>query len=243
MAQINVSVFNQSKAVSDGDVSNAVAALKVQLARDFNPVWGLDAAVDFYPANQVPAGTWQLGVFDDSDQAGALGYHDVTEDDLPIGKAFAGTDLQYKSSWTVTMSHELLEMLVDPGINLSASAPLDRTLRFYAYEVCDACEDDQYGYMINVNNTDILVSDFVYPAWFEYYRQPNSTQFDFQKKITQPFDLLSNGYISVLDLDAGVGWTNLDGNQAAAKITSRGQVGSRRERRRTNHNLWLRSRQ
>jgi len=49
-------------------------------------------------------------ILDDSDQAGALGYHDLTSDGLPIGKVFAASDLKAGTSWTVTASHELLEM-------------------------------------------------------------------------------------------------------------------------------------
>ena len=58
---------------------------------------------------------------DDSDQAGALGYHDLTSAGLPMGKVFARTDLQNNLSWTVTVSHELLEILGDPMINTHLS--------------------------------------------------------------------------------------------------------------------------
>jgi hypothetical protein len=235
MASIQVSVFNQSTVLKEAEVAKAVAALKKQLARDFDPIWGVFADVDYFTVKDVPAKTWQLGIFDNSDQAGALGYHDLTENGLPFGKAFAKTDLDYKSSWTVTVSHELLEMLVDPDVNLTASAPLDRTLRFYAYEVCDACEADKFGYQID----GTLVSDFVYPAWFEYFRKPKSTQFDYQKKITAPFQLLSGGYIGTLDLDAGIGWSQINAEHTPASITSRGPIGSRRERRKNPRDRWL----
>ena len=110
----------------------------------------------------APAGTWWLVILDDSDQAGALGYHDLTPDGLPIGKIFAASDLKAGDSWSVTASHELLEMLADPNINLTVFVQdADTTGTLYAYEVCDACEDDSFGYKINSN---VLVSDFVYPA-------------------------------------------------------------------------------
>jgi hypothetical protein len=237
MAAIQVSVFNQYAKLQDSDIIKAVAALKTQLQRDFAPVWGVDASVEFFPADQVPAGTWQIGIFDDTDQAGALGYHDLTQDGLPFGKVFAGTDEQYQSSWTVTLSHEFLEMLIDPDINLTSSAPFERTMRFYAYEVCDACEADQYGYKID----EVLVSDFVYPAWFEYFRETGSTKFDYQQRINAPFQLLPGGYIGTLDLDAGIGWSQVTAEGSRATINMRGPVGSRRERRTVNKNLWLRS--
>jgi len=39
----------------------------------------------------------------------------VTSEGTPLGKVFAGLDLRSASSWTVTLSHELLEILTDPG--------------------------------------------------------------------------------------------------------------------------------
>jgi len=179
-----------------------------------------------------------LVVLDNSDQAGALGYHDLTPNGLPMGKIFAGSDLQYGSKWTVTASHELLEMLGDPDINLCASvANDDGSLRLYAYEVADACEADQYAYQIG----DVWVSDFVYPAWFESFREPNSTQFDKQNHLTAPFQLLPGGYIGILDTTSTHGWTQLTAQGAPPSYELRARVGSRRERRRTTRSHWMKS--
>jgi hypothetical protein len=134
-------------------------------------------------------------------------------------------------------------MLGDPDINLTAE--LDdgsgTPSKFYAYEVCDACEDDQFGYKLN----NVLVSDFVYPAYFESFRKANSTQFDHGNKITAPFMLLAGGYISVLDLaNLSEGWQQLTANRSdrATQVKSRARIGSRRERRRISRANWIISR-
>jgi hypothetical protein len=166
----------------------------------------------------------------------------MTPDGLPLGKVFAKTTVDEGGAVSVTASHELLEMLGDPDINLTAE--LDdasgKPSKFYAYEVCDACEDDSFGYKIN----GVLVSDFVYPAYFESFRTAKSTQFDFGKKITAPFTLLKGGYISVLDLgNLSEGWQQLTASKAdsAAGINSRARIGSRRERRRISRSHWITS--
>jgi len=142
-------------------------------------------------------------LLDDSDQANALGYHDLTTEGLPIGKVFAASDLKAGTSWTVTASHELLEMLGDPNINLTVFVENNNTAGIlYAYEVCDACEDDSLGYQID----NVLLSDFVYPSWFESFRSEGSTQFDRMNKIQNPFQLLVNGYIGVFHVASGSGW-------------------------------------
>ena len=245
MAQIKVSISNSSTVLTDEQVKAVIPALQTQVTRDFGPVWGIEADLDFVPKGQsAPPNHWWLVVLDDSDQAGALGYHDMTPQGLPLGKIFAGTDIEFKSQWTVTASHELLEMLGDPSINLNAlwMTPFEATQnvvgRLYAYEVCDACEADADGYLID----GVLVSDFVYPTWFESFWQQGATQFDYQRKITSPFQLLPGGYINVYDMTTGTGWQqislptpNSDGRSARAP------VGSRRERRRTPRNQWMRS--
>ena len=239
---IQISIINASTVLSDKDVHPVVQALQHQVTNDFRPAWGVDAELKFIPEGQSPpAGTWWLTLLDDSDQAGALGYHDLTPDGLPIGKVFAGTDLKFGSSWSVTASHELLEMLGDPNINLTVLVQTNDTAgTLYAYEVCDACEDDSFGYKID----GVLVSDFVYPAYFESFRAAKSTQFDYGKKVTGPFTLLKGGYISVLDLgNLSEGWQQLTASKAdsAAGINSRARIGSRRERRRISRAHWIES--
>jgi len=253
---IQISVINASTVVSDAEVQPVVDALQQQVTHDFGPLWGVDAALTFVPGNSTPpSNTWWLSILDDSDQAGALGYHDLTPEGLPLGKVFAGTDLKYGSIWSVTASHELLEMLGDPNINLTVlvqpqnvqpqnaqpqSAQTAGTL--YAYELCDACEDDSFAYTIS----GVKVSDFVYPSWFEDFRAENSTQFDQQKRITKPFQLLTGGYIGVFDVNSGTGWHQITdeilNKKKPTSMKQRGTVGSRRERRRIPRYQWITSR-
>jgi hypothetical protein len=237
MANIQIAVLNQYTGLTAADVQPVVDALQIQVHQHFAPAWGVDADLTFYPNNNPPATSWQLIILDASDQAGALGYHDVTSQGLPLGKVFAGTDNVYGTSWSVTASHELLEMLGDPEINLSVfQENSDGSGILYAYENCDACEDDSFGYMIG----NVKVSDFVYPSWFEG-SQPAGTQFDYCGKITAPFQLLSGGYIGVFNISSGGGWQQQTDQSSPMKIQMRGKVGSRRERRRTPKSQWMKS--
>jgi hypothetical protein len=240
LATTQISVINESTVLTDADVTPVVAALQQQVTNDFRPIWGTDAELTMVPqGTQAPASTWWLVILDDSDQAGALGYHDLTPDGLPIGKVFAASDLKAGTSWSVTASHELLEMLADPNINLTVFVQNANNTSgtLYAYEVCDACEDDSFGYKIN----NILVSDFVYPAWFESFRAEGSTQFDRMNQIQNPLQLLSGGYIGVFSVTDGSGWQQQTAEKHPTNLRHRGHVGSRRERRSVPHNQWLTS--
>jgi hypothetical protein len=243
MPTIQISVINSSTAVADADVQAAMPDLQTQVSRDFAPAWGTDATLTFVPTGGTPdPQTWWLVILDNSDVAGALGYHDVTNQGLPLGKVFAGTDIQVGLSWTVTASHELLEMLADPEINLTVFVqPSADSGTLYSYEVCDACEDDSLGYMINATR----VSDFVYPAYFETSRPAGSTQFDQQQKLNAPVPtLLPGGYIGAFDVTSGTGWHQITAEfprGAQSRAASRARVGSRRERRRTARDQWVKS--
>jgi len=234
-----ISVINESTVLSDADVTPVITALQQQVTNDFRPVWGTDAELTMIPqGTQPPAGTWWLAILDDSDQAGALGYHDLTTDGLPIGKVFAASDLKAGTSWSVTASHELLEMLADPNINLSVLVQnANTTGTLYAYEVCDACEDDSFGYTIN----NIKVSDFVHPTWFESFREQGSTQFDKMNQIQNPLQLLTGGYIGIFNISEGSGWQQQTAERHPSNLRHRGHVGSRRERRSVPRTQWLTS--
>lgn len=219
---IQICIVNASKTMTDAEILAALPDLQTQISRDFAPHY-CDAKLLF--GKSIPAGSWGLIVLDHSDQAGALGYHDVTKDELPLGKVFAASDKEDRLSVTVTMSHEILEMLGDPQINLGAMGPGNK---WYAYENCDAVEDDSLGYKIG--NT--LVSDFVLPSWFEV---GGKTPFAFKTHLKKPFSLAPGGYIGVWT--ASKGWSQITA-EGTHKFSQRARVGSRRERRMIDRDQW-----
>jgi hypothetical protein len=244
MAAIAVSVINACDAVSDGECGELTAALQTQVSRDFAPAWRIDANLTFVPKGQKPPpGTWWLSILDNTDRAGVLGHHDLTPDGLPIGKSFAGTDKRYGYEWTVTASHELLEMLVNPDVNLTVLVHQDHgEAKLYAYEVCDPCEDDAHAYSIG----GIKLCDFVHPAYFQTFRPAGSARFDHQNKLTAPLPaILPGGYLSTFDMGGTAGWQQLTAATAdagkPARSSAPGRRSSRRERRSRPRAQWRRS--
>jgi hypothetical protein len=233
---INVSVLNESTVVLDADVQRCVDALQIQVSRDFLPIWGIAAQLNFHPSKIAAPGSWQLVILDDSDQADALGYHETTADFLPLGKVFAKSDQLAGTQWSVTASHELLEMLADPYIDLTAEVDnADGSITMYAYEVCDAVEADSLGYAIGLT----LVSDFVAPAWFSPLSLPGKL-YDFKGHVTAPFQIAPGGYIGILPVAAGAQWTQVTADKKpGGPVAPR---GSRRWRRSLPDRYWHASR-
>jgi hypothetical protein len=215
----SVAIINRSTVLTDDAVRVAVAALQKQVIKEFADSGWPQAEVAFLdPTAAINPGQWSLILLDDTDQAGALGYHDLpqAENGMPIGYVFAKTDAQYGLSWTVTASHELLEMLADPWIEKVALHQIGETgALLYSYEVCDACEDDALGYDIN----GVRVSDFVYPAWFQDWRPNGSTKFDHTGAIDAPFRLAGGGYISTFT--PGTGWQQVSAPGRNARMAYR----------------------
>jgi hypothetical protein len=239
MPDIAVAIINASTVLGDQDVAAAISSLQRQISEHLAPIWGVDASLFFVPGSErPPAGAWWVSILDNSDQAGTLGYHDLTSDGLPLGKVFAASDILNGYNWTVSASHEILEMLIDPDISLSVFLQEGETAgTLYAYEICDPCEIDQYGYALD----GVLVSDFVFPSWFESFRTPGSCQFDATQQINAPFQLLAGSYISTYKVNAGSGWQQLNGPTIPQHHATRAPVGSRRERRHLDRGNWVRS--
>jgi len=241
---IHISVCNNSTLFSDKDLPALCNALQIQVSRDFYPIWGIDAQIFYTPSGQHPsADHWVLGLFDDSDVAGALGFHDVSPTDLPIGKAFVRTTQADGMQISVTVSHELLEMLGDQSVSMASQ---DGNI-FWAYENCDAVEADNLGYEITIPvgwngaGTKVLVSDFVTKAWWD---RSAPGPYDFMGHIKQPLALAPGGYISFLDLNnLQNGWQQVTAKTAtpAEQVKARPHVGSRRSRRALPRHQWVRS--
>jgi hypothetical protein len=209
---LSIVLVNQSTVVTDTAVAACAKALNTQLNRDFAPYWGIDGTV--IAAKSAPAGGLPVYVLDDSDQAGALGYHDNDPQKGPFGRVFARTDAKYKLNWTITTSHEVLELAADP---FAVSTAQVNASTFTALEVCDAVESDSDGYQID----GVWVSDFVTPAWFGTGTGP----YDYRKLLARPFALRKGGYMSVWT--AGRGWGQKTAS-AVPGVTSRSQFAHRR---------------
>jgi hypothetical protein len=164
MSLPSIAVINFTSTLNDQTVQDAIRAVNRQVLEDFVPIWGYGRqlqlhAVDFQPANpdtlapqKVPADS-AMYLVDEGSLPGALGFHDLNTRDVPVGFVFALNP----NDWTVTLSHEVLELILDPTVNLFVPGPDPRNVNnivLHTYEACDAVE--RLSYAID----GIAVSDF-----------------------------------------------------------------------------------
>jgi hypothetical protein len=107
-------------------------------------------------------------------------------------------------SWSLTASHEMLEMLADPfGKRFvpGKSPKPDQGRVEFLVEVCDPSEAAEFGYTVN----DILVSDFYTLHYFDP-TPAECVQYSFTHSIKEPRQVLPGGYLSWHDPVSGQWW-------------------------------------
>lgn len=170
---MKIEITGHTTVATSSDLILYTAACAIQLRDHFAPAWGRIAPlVEFSSSGTEDASARQMGVFDTSDQPGALGYHDTDASGLPRGFVFAKTTVDDGEIVSVTLSHELMEMFLDPSCSLWSQTP-DGNLR--AFEACDAVENDTYE--ITVGDVKVPVSNFLLPAYFSPIRTGEPTDY------------------------------------------------------------------
>jgi hypothetical protein len=163
-----IACFNKATIPLGVDFDDLIAAMQEYVDKFVAPIWATPAKL--IKSTGFVKGAWAMVFLDDADQPGALAYHDLTPDGLPQSKVFVKTTIDNGDLVSVSASHELVEMLVDPAINLMTTGPDPKLV--YAYESADPVE------ALSFKVEGIPMSDFVYPSYFEEFHKPNSVRFD-----------------------------------------------------------------
>jgi hypothetical protein len=188
MLTTNIALVADTDAVSAREITRVAAALDKQVTRDFGPLWGVLATVDpVFSLEDVPVGYWPIVLRDRIKAPGADGFHKDR-----FGQPFAR--LALTESWSLTASHECLEMLADPFGDRMIPGPSIRRGEgrvSYLVEVCDPPESEEAAYTVN----DVLVSDFITPSFYDPMKV-EGVRYSFTGAVKHPRQVLEGGYIS-----------------------------------------------
>ncbi len=208
-----ISLINHSKVITDEQVQVVIRAINRQLKEDFEPYWSFSATLRLEgPIGQHPSlskfgdmrGDAVLYLVDGVNSLGATGWHLANYGDIPYGIVFLGLCAKIKEAWSITLSHEALELVGDPMCNLlvQGNDPLDRRRRvFHLFEMCDAVQAENYSV------DGVALSNFVLPSYFSLGEQPGRRN-DFlgrsyKGKTLESFGMNPGGYLNVLDPKTG----------------------------------------
>jgi hypothetical protein len=188
MLNRNLALVADTKKITPSQLTKVAAALQKQATRDFGPIWEIDASVSaFAKLEDVPSDYWPIIVRDDIKTPGAAGVHE-DKNKQPFAL------VQYTDEWSLTASHETLEMLGDPFGNrlVAGGSPQKGQGRVnFLVEVCDPSEGRQFAYTVN----GVTVSDFYTPHFFDPTHAA-SVRYSYTGAITKPRTILQGGYLS-----------------------------------------------
>ena len=131
---MNISIINLTHGlVSDQEMQTVIRALNRQVAEDFGPYWNLygHLRLEGYSGGEPRKGENTedmrgdavIYIWDEADVPDALGYHDANNQGVPFGFVFIDIAREMGENWTVTFSHEVLELLGDRQANLLVQGP------------------------------------------------------------------------------------------------------------------------
>jgi hypothetical protein len=208
-----ISLINFSIHKQDDEIQEVLRVLNRQIAEDFQPYWHrsgqlrLEGGVGHAPSPERPRemrGDAVIYLQDEAGEVDALGYHDRNLRGIPYGFVFLDLCKELEEDWRVTLSHEALELIMDPEANLLVRGPhpedASRSV-YHWYEVCDAVQAQSYEI------DGIPVSNFVLPLYFTETEEKGSRN-DFlgaregQANVVS-FGVAPGGYIGYYDSETG----------------------------------------
>jgi len=201
-----IGVVNLSSNVSNDDVTKMVIAIQEQIKTDVAPAWRRDYwFIIFYSdPKSISPRAYPIAIIDNDTTPGALGWH-AEQNGRPYGKVMTNPVLQnggvvlydpnnpQNVSVASVLSHEIIEVFVDPYVNVWADGPQIDQGSCYAMEACDPVENNSYSN--TASGVSVSLSDFVLPAYFD--SQGANEGFDFLNVLTAPFSLAPGGYMVV----------------------------------------------
>lgn len=234
---MQISIVNHTNGmISDEELQRAIRAINRQIKEDFEPNWGMGATLHLEGrTTEAPdkvstpdlRGDAIIYVWDQTDVAGALGYHYQTAQGVPFGFVFAALSKEIGEDWSVTLSHEALELIGDAETNLLVMGPHPKEARdvFHWYEMCDAVQAESYEI------DGVLVSNFVLPLYFTGTRDFDEigARNDFlgrahDGETLRSFGVNPGGYIGFFDPKTGQQETVVADTLAAARLAAKGKM-------------------
>ncbi len=193
--------------IPDAVFAATVATVGRQISQDFQPVWGVGATLTASRVNLDAAGHADVdgatdaviyvgGASADPTMGcdGAFGYHAQTYGNLPYAFIYLDVCEKKNEPWSCTLSHEVMEILVDPTTALTVTGPAPSgvagQLVRYDLEVCDPTQGDTY--VID----GVTVSNFVTKA---YFGMTANGPTNFLKLDLAPFGVRPGGYTQYED--------------------------------------------
>ena len=240
-----ISIVNFTNTLKDEDVHTVIRAINRQIGQDFEPYWHMGATLRLEGPGttadkQSPEelrGDAIIYLWDKAaDVPDAIGYHDKNNAGLPYGFVFTEIAKQVGEPWSVTLSHEALELIGDSDVNVLAAGPHPKNPNqrvFFWYEMCDAVQSENYTI------DSVAVSNFVLPLYFTVEADVGSRNDFLGRRYTghllTSFGINPGGYVGFLQSATGKNETVSADATAERRLKAKTAVTDPRARRATRY--------
>lgn len=193
-----IAIVNLSAHIPAREFGLMVQANQRQLTEQVSPARRiLTPTLIAWPGVQpVPDDQPVIYMIDQAEPNSGYGDHDEKKGRAPFGRVIVDvclknhcTLLEGTFSVSATLSHEVIEMVGDPSVNLWAH---DGHGKLWMYEACDWVENDE-GNTIDIGGKKIGVSNFLLPAAFDA-KAAEGARLDYLGTLNKPFSMTSGGY-------------------------------------------------
>ena len=222
---MQIYIYNASKRMSSdlnkwpGMLQIMGQACDIQIRDHVGPAWGcygeIFALKEGEPA-PLAGKIGIIGIFDAADQPDALGDHTENSDDTITGGVYLdpifenGGDYYSNPTLSVsqTLSHEIMEMKGNPFVNSYWQMPNEKNA-LTPQELSDAVEADSY--QITILGEPVQVSNFIYPAWGDPYKDDGQPTDYLDHLNGEPLKMSAGGYLNLMSPSGD--WTQIFGKE------------------------------
>ena len=229
--RFNVYVLDQAESIKSSEVRKMVRAVKAQVKDDFCPAWDMKADVLYAKSlekldpKNVDALVYLKDKVKDADYAG---YHDKdARTGVSLGYVFFDVSDSLEEDVSVTLSHEILEILGNRHVNYYALGPHPTKERivFHWLEMCDAVQANSY------KKEGVLVSDFLLPTYFTSDKEVREKNHFLSGKL-ESFGVMPGGYVGFFDPKTGRDSNFFSDKLSKERFKIKGRLGKLRRRER-----------
>ncbi len=233
-----ISVANQTHGeISDPDLLAAIRVINRQIAEDFVPYWNMPATLRLEGtlleqpranAATLFRGDAILYVSSSTGKDDPEGFHDRNFRGVPYGVVYSKISEQTGDPWSVTFSHEALELVADPQGNNYVMGPSPHNPRkkvFFWFEMCDAVSSQTYEI------DGIALQSFLLPAYFE--PPVPGARTNFLGIDLEPFGIAPESYLGYYDPEKKSQETAHADTRGKARHEIRQKFGHTRSHRRS----------
>lgn len=156
-------------ALDDATIASMAAALEDFVNHGPGPAYSQGA----YRINAVPRGAavpaagdhqWLAHLDGHTDLPGAFGYHQIDAHGHPFSRTFVLTCGEHHADWFVSLSHEIVELMVNRYADLGVLASVDGATRVFLCEACDPVEASTVEHAFA--GRTLRVANYVLPSYW-----------------------------------------------------------------------------